>query len=42
MKKLVIQFEFSDDVNYDEIVDEVTRIKYPLYTDVSWTILERK
>jgi hypothetical protein len=42
MKKLVIQFEFSDDVTYDEIVDEVTRIKYPLYTDVSWTILERK
>jgi hypothetical protein len=42
MKKLVIQFEFSDEVDYDKIVDEVTRINYPLYTDVTWTILERK
>lgn len=46
MKKLVIQFEFPNDYDHDEIVGEIngslTEMNNDLATELRYTILERK
>ena len=46
MKKLVIQFEFPDEYDHNEVVDEIngsiTDMNQELADELSYTILERK
>jgi len=41
-KTITMSFEFPDTYDFYEIIDEVTRVSYPIYTQLSWKVLEKK
>lgn len=42
MKTLTIQFEFPDTYDYDEVLEEVSKVEYEMSKELSWTIVGRR
>jgi hypothetical protein len=42
MKTMTIRFEFPDSYEHDEILDEVTRVSFPIYKELAWKVTDKK
>ena len=41
MRTITVRFEFPNSYDYDEILEEVTRVPFPMYQDLAWKITDQ-
>ena len=41
VRTITVRFEFPDSYDHDEVLEEVTRVSFPMYKDLAWKITDQ-